>query len=165
MKRVGTTLLKNPAGEQFLGISTAFGAPGKLNRRLDPEGVRIAPDGAVWVSDEYGPYILQFDQSGRETGELEAPDVFTIAQPAANAKIEMGSNNIVGRRHPISSSNPDGHRFLDLFDGECDLAPSPDTLQVAPPRKKVCLFPRQPTCRCTMPSYHRLGVNLDGLFD
>jgi hypothetical protein len=94
MKHVGTTLLKNPAGEQFLGISTAFGARGKLNRRLDPEGVRIAPDGTVWVSDEYGPYILQFDQSGREIGELEAPDGFTIAQPAANAKIEMGSNKI-----------------------------------------------------------------------
>ncbi len=94
MKHVATTLLKNGAGEQYLGISTAMATPGQLNRRFDPEGVRVAPDGALWVSDEYGPYILQFDQAGREIGALAAPEGFSIATPAANAKLEMQSNKV-----------------------------------------------------------------------
>lgn len=32
---------------------------------LDPEGLALAPDGSFWVSDEYGPYLLHFDPSGR----------------------------------------------------------------------------------------------------
>ncbi|WP_043829250.1 esterase-like activity of phytase family protein [Muricoccus aerilatus] len=37
------------------------------NARLDPEGVRVSNDGrSVFVSDEYGPYVYQFD---RQTGE------------------------------------------------------------------------------------------------
>ena len=94
MKHVATTLLKNGAGDQYVGISTALAAPGQLNRRLDPEGFRVAPDGSVWLSDEYGPYILHFDQAGREIGAVAAPEGFTIARPAANAKLEMQSNTI-----------------------------------------------------------------------
>jgi hypothetical protein len=48
----------------------------------------------LWLSDEYGPYILHFDQSGREIGALAAPEGFTIAKPAANAKLEMQANTI-----------------------------------------------------------------------
>ncbi len=94
MKHVATTLLKNAAGDQYVGISTALAAPGQLNRRFDAEGVRVAPDGSLWMSDEYGPHILQFDQSGREIGSVAAPEGFTIAKPAANAKLEMQANTI-----------------------------------------------------------------------
>ena len=94
MKHVATTLLKNGAGEQYLGISTAMAAPGQLNRRFDAEGVRVAPDGSLWMSDEYGPYILHFDQTGREIGAVAAPEGFTLAKPAVNAKLEMQANTI-----------------------------------------------------------------------
>ena len=94
MTHVATTLLKNAAGDQYVGISTALAAPGQPNRRFDPEGIRVAPDGSVWVSDEYGPYILHFDQTGREIGALPAPEGFTVAKPAANAKLEMQANTI-----------------------------------------------------------------------
>src|ERR1700761_5601300 len=51
----GTTLLKNAQGVQYLGISTAFSTDPKVEgHRLDSEGIRVAPDGSVWVSDEYG---------------------------------------------------------------------------------------------------------------
>ena len=37
------------------------------NARLDPESIRVANDGkSVFISDEYGPYVYQFD---RATGE------------------------------------------------------------------------------------------------
>lgn len=55
----------------FSGRSDNFG-PGNsgnsANARFDPESVRVSPDGkSVFISDEYGPYVRQFDRS---TGQL-----------------------------------------------------------------------------------------------
>jgi len=94
LSHVGTTLLKNPAGEQYIGISTGFATEGKANRRFDSEGVGVAPDGTFWISDEYGPHIFQFDQTGRQIGMLKAPDGFEIATPGPNLKGEMQTNKI-----------------------------------------------------------------------
>src|SRR5260370_1170653 len=34
------------------------------NARLDPESIRVSNDGkSVFISDEYGPYVYQFDRS------------------------------------------------------------------------------------------------------
>jgi hypothetical protein len=33
---------------------------------LDPEGLVAMADGTFWVSDEYGPYIIHFDATGKE---------------------------------------------------------------------------------------------------
>jgi hypothetical protein len=55
----------------FTGRSDNFGTGNSgnpLNARFDPESVRVSNDGkSIFVSDEYGPYIRQFD---RQTGEL-----------------------------------------------------------------------------------------------
>jgi hypothetical protein len=94
---IGTTLLKNAQSVQYLGISTAFSTTtGIENHRLDSEGIRVAPDGTVWVSDEYGPYILHFNQQGQEIGSLPLPAGFQIANPAAKATDEA-ANNTTGR--------------------------------------------------------------------
>ncbi|MDR5757149.1 esterase-like activity of phytase family protein [Caballeronia sp. LZ035] len=37
---------------------------------LDPEGLVAMADGTFWVSDEYGPYIVHFDASGKELSRL-----------------------------------------------------------------------------------------------
>jgi hypothetical protein len=94
LAHVGTTLLKNTIGEQYIGISTAFAKDGKANRRLDSEGIALAPDGTFWISDEYGPHILQFDQTGKQIGQLKAPEGFEIANPGPNLKTEMATNKI-----------------------------------------------------------------------
>ena len=94
LAHVGTTLLKNGAGEQYIGISTAFAKDGNPNRRLDSEGIAVAPDGTFWISDEYGPHILQFDQTGKQIGQLKAPEGFEIANPGPNLKTEMATNKI-----------------------------------------------------------------------
>ena len=51
----------------FTGRSDNFAGSGSgnaANARLDPEGVRVSKDGrTVFVSDEYGPYVYQFDRS------------------------------------------------------------------------------------------------------
>lgn len=71
--------LKDKDGSYFSGIpnakgdgstnETAYNLKGEIisndNRRgLDTEGLAIAPDGSLWISDEYGPYIMRFDAKG-----------------------------------------------------------------------------------------------------
>ncbi len=46
---------------------------------LDPEGIAFAPGGASgswYISDEYGPYIYRFDDTGALQGVLPLPDAF-----------------------------------------------------------------------------------------
>ena len=87
---MGTTLLKNPSGQQFLGISSAyqFLPP----RRLDPETIRTLPDGSTWVSDEYGPFILHFDRQGNQIESLPLPVGFQIHTPNPQGAYETKHN-------------------------------------------------------------------------
>jgi hypothetical protein len=68
------------------------------NARLDPEGVRISNDGkSVFVSDEYGPYLYEFN---RATGEriraytLPAKLAVTKLSPVGDTEI---NGNTAGR--------------------------------------------------------------------
>jgi len=90
----GTSLLKNSIGQQYLGISTAYQFT--PNRRLDPETIRALADGTVWLSDEYGPYILHFDRTGKQIGSLALPPGFQIGSPASTGTAET-ANNTSGR--------------------------------------------------------------------
>jgi len=95
---VGTTLLKNAQGVQFTGLSTGFSTnPQVQGHRLDPESIRVAPDGTVYISDEYGPFIYRFDQKGNQLGALPVPANVTIAKPGATAAAEAPPNNTTGR--------------------------------------------------------------------
>ncbi|SCK60277.1 Uncharacterized conserved protein [Variovorax sp. HW608] len=64
-----------------------------LDARLDTEGIRLSRDGkSVFISDEYGPYLYQFD---RRTGERLR--VFTLpAILAVSHKSSMGAKEISG---------------------------------------------------------------------
>ncbi len=62
----------------FTGRSDNFASTGSTNpanARLDPEAVRVSADGkSVFISDEYGPYVYQFDRAtGVRTGILTVP--------------------------------------------------------------------------------------------
>src|SRR5262245_34576688 len=45
---------------------------------FDIESLRVAPDGTLWIGDEFGPFLLHFDQAGRL---LHAP--FPLPDPSA----------------------------------------------------------------------------------
>ena len=72
---VGNAINTTPGVYYFTGRSDnygttyggASGSANQSNARFDPEGVRVSNDGkSVFISDEYGPYLYQFD---RATGE------------------------------------------------------------------------------------------------
>jgi hypothetical protein len=61
--------------------------------RLDPEGIRVSRDGQhVYISDEYGPYLYEFD---RHTGQRQR--VFQLpARLAVAHKAPVGATEIAG---------------------------------------------------------------------
>lgn len=90
-----------PGISYFSGRSDNYGAGGSTNPldgRFDPEGARVSNDGlTVFVSDEYGPYVRQFD---RATGKLirtyTLPANLAVATPSAQGAVEI-SGNTAGR--------------------------------------------------------------------
>ncbi len=76
--------LKDSDGTPFLGLpnregdgvtgEVAYDIRGNVilsnSRGLDSEGLAIAPDGTFWVSDEYAPFVMQFDRSGKLLREM-----------------------------------------------------------------------------------------------
>lgn len=85
----------------FTGRSDAFAAglsTNPNNGRLDPEGLRVSADGkSVFVSDEYGPYVYQFDRaSGERLKTFSLPNTFAANNLSALGGTEI-SGNTVGR--------------------------------------------------------------------
>lgn len=85
----------------FSGRSDNFGGSNSgnaLNGRFDPEAIRVSADGrSVFISDEYGPYVRQFD---RTTGVLirnfELPAKYYAPNQNAVGDTEI-SGNAIGR--------------------------------------------------------------------
>lgn len=68
------------------------------NARLDPEAVRVSKDGkSVFISDEYGPYVYQFDRAtGQRTKTFALPANLAISTLNAQGAVEI-ANNSTGR--------------------------------------------------------------------
>ncbi|MDB5050183.1 MAG: motif putative anchor domain protein [Fibrobacteres bacterium] len=93
---------ENTAGTYyFTGRSDGFGPGSSTNpndARLDPEGVRVSNDGqSVFIADEYGPYVYQFDRdTGKRIRTFDLPDHFDIANLSGLGATEI-SGNTTGR--------------------------------------------------------------------
>jgi Esterase-like activity of phytase len=96
---VDTKLLYNSSGVNYTGFSGAFNPStypaGAL--RLDPEGLRVGFNGQLYISDEYGPYVYQFDRNGHQTGTIAVPIKYSITNPSASGDAEL-QNNVIGRQ-------------------------------------------------------------------
>ncbi len=95
-----TTVLTQSPGVPFVGTSSAFDVPPTPNAlRFDAEAVRVAQNGqSIFVSDEYGPYIYQFDRAtGQRIRSIDVPAKFLIANPNADVNTEIANNTAQGR--------------------------------------------------------------------
>ena len=81
-----TRILRQADGSPYVGAASAFAD------RLDPEGIRVGPDGTFFLSDEYGPYVLEFDRQGNVIRALDVPDEFEIDHPSGIAAEELTGN-------------------------------------------------------------------------
>lgn len=72
---------------------------------IDAEGLVELPDGTIWVSDEYGPYIYRFTS----TGEL----IQTIQPPAAILPLNAtGGLNFTSVPNPTTGRSPNQGTFI-----------------------------------------------------
>jgi hypothetical protein len=88
-----TVMLKDSSGENFVGVASALGKTrAGTALRLDPEGVRVSRTGTIFISDEYGPYLYEFDRHGRRLRSLPMPAHLQIANPRGDEKAEKRDN-------------------------------------------------------------------------
>ena len=68
------------------------------NARLDPESIRVSRDGrSVFISDEYGPDVYQFDRvTGRRIRAFALPANLAITHLSSQKSVEIATN-AVGR--------------------------------------------------------------------
>jgi hypothetical protein len=113
LKLLSTTLLKDERSQQYDGLMTA----GTL--RLDVEGVRVARNGNIYVADEYGPVVFEFDGNGKKLRRLKVPEKFTIVKPGKIPADELPPK-IKGGRQPnrgmeCLAISPDGSKLYGLM--------------------------------------------------
>ena len=90
------------------------------NARLDPESIRVAVSGrSVFVSDEYGPYIDQFDRiTGRRLRSFVLPPKFAVATPSAQGAVEIAGNTsgrIANKGMEGLAITPDGKMLVGIL--------------------------------------------------
>jgi len=98
----GAPSLNGKKAFYFTGRSDNFD-PNQLSTfpndgRLDPESIRVSRDGlSVFISDEYGPYVYQFDRSsGKRLRTFSLPQKFAVTSLSPQGAVEI-SGNVQGR--------------------------------------------------------------------
>lgn len=112
---VDTTLLSATDGKPLIGIASAFDPKGPDgNHRFDPEGLRRSPGGNIFLSDEYGPMVIEFDSTGHALRSLAVPARYQIKHPAATKEEEIARNTsgrIANAGMEGLAISPDGNRL------------------------------------------------------
>ena len=78
-----TRLMRADWFKYLLGQSSAIGTD-QDSLRFDPEGVVVTFYGSFYVSDEYGPYIYEFNREGYLLRKIKVPSKFLIANPTGD---------------------------------------------------------------------------------
>lgn len=88
-----TTMLKNEEGRPLVGALEAFDlkSPSK-SLRFDPESVRVTSNGATFISDEYGPFLYEFDAAGSRRRVFSTPSTFSISHLSSDPEEEEKLN-------------------------------------------------------------------------
>lgn len=88
-----TRFLKNETGETFVGAAGAIANSDQATLRLDPEGIRVSPHGTFYISDEYGPYVMEFNRQGHLMRRIPVPSKFFIANASGDPNTELLGNS------------------------------------------------------------------------
>ena len=87
--------------------------------RLDTEGIRVSNDKkTVFISDEYGPYIYQFDRStGERIRSFKLPDNFyvTVLKPVGSDEISMNIGRTANKGLEGLAISPDGRTLVAII--------------------------------------------------
>jgi hypothetical protein len=78
---VKSLFLRDAEGREMTGLipddATATTPQMKDGRTcIDPEALALAPDGTIYITDEYGPFLYQFAADGKMIRRIEMPEDF-----------------------------------------------------------------------------------------
>lgn len=112
-----TALLRDERGERYIGAAAAFDAMDqRAAMRLDPEAIALGPNGSVWTSDEYGPWIDEWTREGVHLRRIAPPEKFRVtrvgALPAEESPPRNASGRQVNRGLEGTALSPDGSRLF-----------------------------------------------------
>lgn len=120
-----TRFLKNEYGVNFVGDSSAFANNARESLRFDPEGARVGRGGSIYISDEYGPYLFEFNRQGHLVRRFDIPDRYLIDNPTGEVypdgtSFELDpSQNTSGRQANRGMENlaitPDGETLVGMM--------------------------------------------------
>lgn len=108
----------------FTGRSDNFG-PGNSgnanNARFDPESIRVSNDGkSVFISDEYGPYLRQFDRAtGQQIKSFALPSNLNVANLSPNVATEISGNTsgrVANKGMEGLALTPDGKTLVGIME-------------------------------------------------
>jgi hypothetical protein len=92
-----TRFLTDHRRRNLVGDAYAFDTEHPVETlRFDPEGVAVGPFGTIFVSDEYGPYVREFDRHGRLIRRIPLPAKFRLdpatGQPSGD--VDSAGNSV-----------------------------------------------------------------------
>ena len=90
------------------------------NARLDPESLRVSNDGEhVFISDEYGPYLYEFDRyTGKRVRAFKLPDNLAVSVLSPKKKVEIASNTsgrVTNKGMESLAITPDGKLLVGMM--------------------------------------------------
>lgn len=89
---IRTVFFSDSQGRRFTGSSAMIEGANGVSHRFDPEGFRFGSDDSMFVSDEYGPVLIQFSADGKELKRFDLPDYLLVKNPHADKKKENKAN-------------------------------------------------------------------------
>src|SRR5262247_1746220 len=110
-----TRLLRNERGQALVGAAGSFDPNNERGSlRFDPEGIRVGFFGTFFISDEYGPNVLEFDRFGRLLRRLDVPSKFKIDNPSddPNAELLLNTSGRQANRGMEGLAISPNNRFL-----------------------------------------------------
>jgi len=82
---------------------------------FDPESLQVGRDGTLWVGEEFGPYLLHFDASGRL---LEAPIPTPGVMSPSNPTLGSATPNLANSKgYEGMSLSPNGRVLHPMLEG------------------------------------------------
>jgi hypothetical protein len=93
------------------------------NARFDPESIRVSNDGkSVFISDEYGPYVYQFDKAtGQRIKSFQLPDNLYVGNLSAVGNNEINGNTtgrVANKGMEGLAITPDGKTLVGIMQAE-----------------------------------------------
>jgi hypothetical protein len=90
------------------------------NARFDTEGIRVSNDGlSVFISDEYGPYVYQFDRlTGVRLRSFQLPDSFYVSTLSSQGSVEISGNTsgrVANKGMEGLAITPDGRTLVGIM--------------------------------------------------